>query len=151
MSACITYSTFMVLYISVAVTISSTQPPSHLFCQRPRCYHSASKTHVRDRIFKLRPIHTSVIYQNSLNSVNSCFIQGKLHCSQTYLASSLPHKSIVHRIILLTLATEHRTQVPSHPHCVMTNFCADENLPVTFLLHQQHKVDISVNHLFGLF
>ena len=29
---------------------------------RPGCYHSASKTHVRDRIFKLSPIHASVIY-----------------------------------------------------------------------------------------
>ena len=30
---------------------------------RPGCYHSASKTHVRDRIFKLTPIHASVINQ----------------------------------------------------------------------------------------
>ena len=29
----------------------------------PGCYHSASKTHVRDRILKLTPIHVSVIYQ----------------------------------------------------------------------------------------
>ena len=36
---------------------------SHLLCKRPGCYHSASKTHVRDRIFKLSPIHASVIYQ----------------------------------------------------------------------------------------
>ena len=35
----------------------------HLLCKRPGCYHSTSKTHVRDRIFKLSPIHTSVIYQ----------------------------------------------------------------------------------------
>ena len=33
----------------------------HLLCKRPGCYHSASKTHVRDRIFKLRPIHASLI------------------------------------------------------------------------------------------
>ena len=26
----------------------------------PGCYHSTSKTHVRDRIFKLNPIHASV-------------------------------------------------------------------------------------------
>ena len=32
-------------------------------CKRPGCYHSASETHVRDRIFKLIPIHASVIYQ----------------------------------------------------------------------------------------
>ena len=36
-------------------------PPSHLLCKRPVCYHSASTTHVRDMIFKLSPIHASVI------------------------------------------------------------------------------------------
>ena len=30
---------------------------------RPGCYHSTSKTQVRDRIFKLTLIHASVIYQ----------------------------------------------------------------------------------------
>ena len=34
-----------------------------LLCKRPGCYHSANKTHVRDRIFKLSPIHASLIYQ----------------------------------------------------------------------------------------
>ena len=38
-------------------------PPSHLLCKRPAYYHSASKTHVKDRILKLSPIHASVIYQ----------------------------------------------------------------------------------------
>ena len=33
----------------------------HLLCKRPGCYHSSSKTHVRDWIFKLTPIHASVI------------------------------------------------------------------------------------------
>ena len=41
----------------------------HLFCKSPVCYHSASKTHVRNRFFKLSPIHASVIYQISLNSL----------------------------------------------------------------------------------
>ena len=36
---------------------------SHLLCEKPECYHSTSKTHVRDRIFKLSSIHASVIYQ----------------------------------------------------------------------------------------
>ena len=36
-------------------------PPSHLLCKKPGCYHSTSKTHVRDRIFKSGPIHVSVI------------------------------------------------------------------------------------------
>ena len=35
----------------------------HLLCKRPGRYHSTSKTHVRDRIFTLLPIHALVIYQ----------------------------------------------------------------------------------------
>ena len=31
-----------------------------LLCKRPGCYHSASKTEVAERIFKLSPIHASV-------------------------------------------------------------------------------------------
>ena len=41
----------------------SNLPPSHLLCKGPGCYHSTSKTYVRDKIFKLNPIHASVIYQ----------------------------------------------------------------------------------------
>ena len=37
-----------------------TLPASHLLCWRPVCYLSASKTHVRDRIFKLIPIYASL-------------------------------------------------------------------------------------------
>ena len=40
----------------------SNLPPSHLLGERPRCYHSASKTHVRGRICNLSPIHASVIF-----------------------------------------------------------------------------------------
>ena len=35
----------------------------HCLCKRPGCSHRTSKTHVRDRIFKLNPIQASVIYQ----------------------------------------------------------------------------------------
>ena len=35
----------------------------HLLCKRLGCYHHASKTHARDRIFKLSPVHSSVIHQ----------------------------------------------------------------------------------------
>ena len=35
----------------------------HLLWKRPRCYHSARKTQVAKRIFKLSPIHGSGIYQ----------------------------------------------------------------------------------------
>ena len=31
----------------------------HLLCKSPGWYHSTSKTHLRDRIFKLNPIHAS--------------------------------------------------------------------------------------------
>ena len=33
----------------------------HLLFKRPGCYHSTSKSHVRDRIFKSSSIHASVI------------------------------------------------------------------------------------------
>ena len=36
---------------------------SHLSCKRPGCYQSASKTHVRYRIFKLSPVYASMTYQ----------------------------------------------------------------------------------------
>ena len=42
---------------------SKTAWTCHLLCKRPGCHHSASKTHVRDKVFKLTPIHASVIYQ----------------------------------------------------------------------------------------
>ena len=35
----------------------------HFLCNRQGCYQSASKTHVRDRMFKLSPTHASVRYQ----------------------------------------------------------------------------------------
>ena len=35
----------------------------HLLCKRPGYSHSTSKTHVRGRIFKLSPIHSSVIFR----------------------------------------------------------------------------------------
>ena len=34
---------------------------SYLLCNEPACYHSASKTYVRDRVFKMSPIDASVI------------------------------------------------------------------------------------------
>ena len=37
--------------------------PATFLCERPGCHHSLCKTHVRDRIFKLNPVHASVIYQ----------------------------------------------------------------------------------------
>ena len=36
---------------------------SSVTCNKPACYHSARKTHVRNRIFRLSPIHASVTYQ----------------------------------------------------------------------------------------
>ena len=35
----------------------------HVLYEWPGCYHSASKTHVRDRIFKFISVHASVIYK----------------------------------------------------------------------------------------
>ena len=39
----------------------------HLLCKRPGCYHNASNTHVRDRIWS--PIQYSVVYQNPIESL----------------------------------------------------------------------------------
>ena len=55
----------------------------YLLCKTPGYYHSTSKTHMNDRIFKLSPIRASVIYQiplkslNSLNSMEVLFHLGK--------------------------------------------------------------------------
>ena len=50
--------------VTIVITVKRLKmSPSHLLCKRPGCYHSTSETHVRDRIFKLSPIHASVIYQ----------------------------------------------------------------------------------------
>ena len=35
----------------------------YLLCKRPGWYYNTGKTHARDRIFKLSPVHASVIYQ----------------------------------------------------------------------------------------
>ena len=47
----------------VKICVIKRARTSHLLCKRPRCYHSTSKTHVRDRVFYLSPFHASVIYQ----------------------------------------------------------------------------------------
>ena len=58
----------------------------HLLRRRSGCYHSTSKTHVSDRIFKLSPIHAWVIYQIPwicwIHWIQwkFCPIQEKLHC-----------------------------------------------------------------------
>ena len=36
----------------------------YLLCKTQRCYHSARRAHVAERIFRLTPIHASAIYQN---------------------------------------------------------------------------------------
>ena len=46
-------------------------PTSHLLCEMPACYHSVRKTYVRERNFKLNPIHAS------MNSVKVALHLGK--------------------------------------------------------------------------
>ena len=47
-----------------AVMVKGLKPATqHLLCKRPGCCHSASKIHVRERIFRLNPIYAQVIYQ----------------------------------------------------------------------------------------
>ena len=44
------------------ITVKGLEPvPSHPLCWRPTCYHNTNKTHVRDMVFKLSLIQTSVI------------------------------------------------------------------------------------------
>ena len=54
-------------------------PLSHLLCKRPGCYHTASKTHVRDSIFEFSLIHTSVVisFPEFTNSVKVLLYLGK--------------------------------------------------------------------------
>ena len=44
--------------------------PANSCAKRLGCYHSTSKTHTRNKIFKLPPNHAFVILSISLNSVN---------------------------------------------------------------------------------
>ena len=39
----------------------------HFVCKRLECYHNTRETHVRDRIFKLSPIHASHAAGTSIN------------------------------------------------------------------------------------
>ena len=57
----------------------------HLLFKRPGCYHSDSKTNVKDTIFKLNPIHASAFFQipDLLNSLNA--IKVLLHLGKTVL------------------------------------------------------------------
>ena len=54
-------------------------PASHLLCWKPAWYHSAGKTHVRDRNFKLNPIHALMIisFPEFANSVKVTLHLGK--------------------------------------------------------------------------
>ena len=54
----------------------------HLLCQRPGCHHGASKTHVRDGIFKLIRMRASVIYQIPKFAG---FIEFPLHLGKTLM------------------------------------------------------------------
>ena len=55
-------SVFLHLYVKI-LYFKKIIRISYLMCKRPRCYHSASKTQVAERIFKLTPVHATVIYQ----------------------------------------------------------------------------------------
>ena len=66
----------------------------------PGCYHSANKIHVRDRVFKLRPIHDSVIYQISRIQWiqwKFCFIWYKLYWSSIIWSTGFILPTFGHR------------------------------------------------------
>ena len=79
----------------------------YFLCKRPACYHSASTTHVRDRIFKLSPIHASVIiifpefskFSESWLSKSSMVTRGITHLA----TSTLPVLVIQNEFSLLPL------------------------------------------------
>ena len=94
----------------------SNLPPSHLLCKRPTCYHSASKTLVAERIFKLSPIHVSVIYQIPWihwisdpfreNSNVLVFLAGQIHQmlhNPSLILREILFKTVLHNIHILNL------------------------------------------------
>ena len=72
----------------------------HLLCKRPGCYHSTNKTHVRDRIFKLSPIHASVQFNGSSAPLRTSSIVLRCHV----LLNSVPELWVAppnsHQILL---------------------------------------------------
>ena len=44
-------------------SLKGLEPATSCARDQDACYHNASKTYVRDKIFELSPIHASVIYQ----------------------------------------------------------------------------------------
>ena len=56
----ITFLQLLLQMVKIFVITVKGLKPASLLCGRPGC---TSKTHVRDRIFKLSPTHASVIYQ----------------------------------------------------------------------------------------
>ena len=82
-------------------------PPSHLLCNGAECYRLASTTHVRDRNFKLNPIHASMIIsfpefvefsesyapfrKNSIHPTNVSSIIRKFGISKLYCWGAVKH------------------------------------------------------------
>ena len=64
----------------------------NLLCKKPEYYRRARKAQFIKKILKLTIIHASVIYeifQMFLNSLNVCFIYGKLHLRVFFLKEML--------------------------------------------------------------
>ena len=114
-------------------------PPSHIVCKRPGCYHSTSKTRVRDRIFKLNPIYASVIYQIPWirwiqwipvpfreNSVglqhHSAVLGSRLNLENSHKTISETFKVDSHtRCCLLVMGFGNQTKISKHWHqlCIL--------------------------------
>ena len=87
----------------------------HLLCKGPESYHSASKTHMTDGIFKLSSIPASVTYQIPCISWNHwiqwkfCSILEKLHRPLVFMHSLVQNSSFVsHRKFSWMICTEFR-------------------------------------------
>ena len=84
------------IFVRFVITVKGLEPatPATSYtCKRPGCYHSNSKTHVRDMIFQLSPIHGSVIYQ-------ICWIQLILFNLGKTPLSTPDAKIILHKVRL---------------------------------------------------
>ena len=77
------------------------EPPSHLLCKRPACYHCASKTHVRHVIFQLSAIHASVIVTFPQFAEFSGFLFHLVFTEDQYLVSDMYPVSVSFRVFPL--------------------------------------------------
>ena len=79
----------------------------HLKWNRPGCSHSANKTHVRDRDFKLTPIHALVIYQIPwIHWIPVSFTENSIDVSQLTCLSKENHCFKVYNVVSISYSCD---------------------------------------------